>query len=207
MKKWIVVILSISIIVLIIGASLVYKNNIENKIASEKSYYHDYVDENGGMSYSSDIKAIHSFIESYSHKNEKVQSEVLYQAKKDLNDKLDTYLSGERHAIELLEEIDHVLQEHYVHSSNVDSYEVAKDKAIENRRYILSLTDEDIENIKEQNANKIEIGYTEGQVIEKLGNPKDITTSTSAYGVSKIFEYEDRFIYFIDGEVTRVVDF
>ena len=68
-KKWIIVILSISIIAIIIGGSLVYKNNIENQMASEKSYYHDYVDENGGMSFSSDIKAIHSFIESYSHKN------------------------------------------------------------------------------------------------------------------------------------------
>lgn len=199
--------LSISIIVLIIGASLVYKNNIENEIASEKSYYRDYVDENGGMSYSSDIKAIHSFIEGYSHESEKVRSEVLYQAKKDLNDKLDTYLSGERHTIELLEEIDHVLQEHYVHSSNVESYEVAKDKAIENRRYILSLTDEDIEGIKKQNANKIEVGYSESQVIEKLGKPNDITTRTSAYSVSKMYEYDNRFIYFEDGKVTSVVDF
>ncbi len=200
------VILSISIVALIAFASVVYKKNIENEIASEIEAFDNYVDENGGSSVS-DVKAMYNFIKDYSHKNEKVESELLYYTRTSINDSLEFYFEGGHAVIESLEEIDYIMTQPYINPSIEEMYSVAVEEARERREYLLSLTDEDMDKIIEHNANFVDIGYTENEVVEKLGKPYDITTSTSAYGVSKVFEYEDRFIYFVDGEVTRVVDF
>ena len=207
MKEWVWIGTSLFVVVLLIGGgSFAYKNNVEKQIASEIEAFDYYVDENGGFGIS-DVKAIHNFIEGYSHKNNKVESEVLYNARSSVNDILELYFDGEHVVIETLEEIAYIMTQPYINPSIEEMYNVAVEEATERRKYITSLTDEDREKIKKYNASLVEVGYTEEQVIEKLGNPYDTTTSTSAYSVTKVFEYDDKFIYFEDGIVTRVVDF
>lgn len=184
------------------------KKSLEDKVEEEMISFYDYLDEKGvSFSIQDGIVATHEFIENYSNKDTSVKSDVLYNVQKELNDDIEMLLSRSSISVKVLDLIEPVMKEDYVYSSNISLYNKVyeKEKALYDR--VMSATDEEIEQLLEYSENNIGVGYTTEQVVNKLGKPNKITKSTSSLGETKIYEYEDKFIYIHNDSVSRVVEF
>lgn len=181
----------------------------EEGVESSMVQYYEYLEENGGNTFVSNDRIIvtNDFLKEYSHENEDVEAEVTRMLAEETNDSLESVFQRDLIYLNTVKELEEIMQYSYITEENLELYEKAKQKANDLANYLNNSTDEDYARSKQINATRIEVGYSENQVLNKLGNPNNITKSTSSVGEIKVFTYDSQFIYIHDGIVDRVVEF
>ena len=181
----------------------------EEGVESSMVQYYEYLEENGGDTFLSNDRMIvtNDFLKEYSHENEDVEAEVTKTLAEEVNDSLEDIFQRDLLFSSTIKELEEIVQYSYITEENLKLYEKAKQKANDLARYLDNSTDEDYARSKQINATRIEVGYSESEVLSKLGNPNNITKSKSSVGEIKVFTYDSQFIYIHDGVVDRVVEF
>lgn len=197
----------VGLVLVVVLLTINNQRNVEESISDAIISYRDYLDEkDASFSYSDKVHATYDYLENFDHDDDEVRLEVEKILEKDMNYMLERMMGSDVVSVSTLNSIGYIIEESYVSQSNKELYDGAYVEAQDRREFLSNATEEDVQRARKYNANRIEIGYSEEAVLEKLGTPDDTTKSVSAQGEFKILQYGNRLIYLSDGVVDRVVD-
>lgn len=167
--------------------------------------YNDYVDnsEYEGM-FSKELYSAYDFYKDMEYEG-KLLAFMQDWVEDDIDFKLDILLNSSYFYEEDVKGTEEIVYLPFISEANRKQFEHNKDVF---RRYHIAVDGkpkEELDNVADSINKAISVGMSSNLVTDKLGEPKDKTTTVTSLGTSEMWLYDDKTVFFSNGEVEGIV--